>query len=246
LPFPPNVTENLLVKSGRCCCLCRTFKGQKIEIHHIISESDGGLNNEENGIPLCFDCHSDVQSYNNKHPKGRKFRPSELKRLRNQWFELVANGKAFLPGSYDNREKQRKTNEVGILVLQNFKKRIAMHNQAFEKIVLLSESGDMWWADKTDYVFDALHEIGEKLDRESIELLNMVREISPLAYNMCGEFIEFEKNKRSVMKSYLMIPDDRLKSQMGFTFNERYSQILSELEKGWNHIKNYFEELLKE
>ncbi|MCW4050567.1 MAG: hypothetical protein NWE89_12615 [Candidatus Bathyarchaeota archaeon] len=86
-PFPPIVAESLLVKSNRRCCLCRTFKGTKIEIHHI--EPDGG-NDEDNGIPLCFDCHADVGSYNPNHPKGRKYTPSELKKHRDQWFDMVS------------------------------------------------------------------------------------------------------------------------------------------------------------
>lgn len=93
MPFPADVAEQLLVKSARHCCLCRQFKGQKIEIHHIEQEADGGASTFENGLPVCFDCHAEVQSYNDKHPRGRKYRASELKQLRDQWFKLVAEGK---------------------------------------------------------------------------------------------------------------------------------------------------------
>ena len=92
MPFSPQVGENLLVKSARCCCLCREYKGTKIEVHHIVPEANNGTDKEENGIPLCFDCHSDVQTYNDKHPRGRKFRPTELKRHRDEWFKLVSSG----------------------------------------------------------------------------------------------------------------------------------------------------------
>jgi len=97
MPFPPQVTEDLLVKAARCCCLCRQYKGTKIEVHHIVPQADGGTDDFDNGIPLCFDCHAEVETYNDKHPRGRKFRPSELKRLRDEWFQLVASGKAPLP-----------------------------------------------------------------------------------------------------------------------------------------------------
>jgi hypothetical protein len=93
MAFDPAVVEDLLVKSARSCCLCRQFKGQKLEIHHIDQSADGGGDTADNGIPLCFDCHADVASYNDKHPRGRKYRPGELKRLRDDWFELVASGK---------------------------------------------------------------------------------------------------------------------------------------------------------
>jgi len=87
--FSLEVAEELLVKSARCCCLCRKFKGTKIEVHHIVPVASGGSDNPDNGIPLCFDCHADVMSYNAKHPKGRKFRSAELKKHRDQWFMLA-------------------------------------------------------------------------------------------------------------------------------------------------------------
>lgn len=90
MPFPPQVAEDLLVKSGRCCCLCHQFKGPKIEVHHIEQKADGGTDDPDNGIPLCFDCHAEVKAYNPHHPKGRSFSPSELKRHRNNWFRQVA------------------------------------------------------------------------------------------------------------------------------------------------------------
>ncbi len=93
MSFSQDVAEDLVLKAARCCCLCRQFKGQKLEIHHIKPEADDGPSTPENGIPLCFDCHADVASYNEKHPRGRKYRRSELRRLRDEWFALVASGK---------------------------------------------------------------------------------------------------------------------------------------------------------
>ncbi len=91
--FSPEIAENLLVKSARHCCLCRRYKGTKLEVHHIVPESRGGSDDEENGIPLCFECHAEVAAYNEEHPRGRKFRPSELRRHRDQVLSLVAQGK---------------------------------------------------------------------------------------------------------------------------------------------------------
>lgn len=93
MPFDPQTAEDLMVKAARCCCLCRQFKGQKLEVHHIVPEANGGPSTLDNGLPVCFDCHADVESYNHKHPRGRKYRPEELKRLRDEWFTLVADGK---------------------------------------------------------------------------------------------------------------------------------------------------------
>jgi hypothetical protein len=90
MPFSPEVAEQLLVKAHRCCCICHKSTGVKMEVHHIVPEADGGDDSFDNGIPLCFDCHSDVEHYNPRHPKGRKFRPSELRKHRDQWFAVAA------------------------------------------------------------------------------------------------------------------------------------------------------------
>jgi hypothetical protein len=91
MAFSKLVKENLFVKCGRYCCLCHKFCGTKIEAHHIIPEEQGGSNAESNGIPLCFDCHAEVISYNEKHPKGNKFSRRELRSHKNNWFNKVNN-----------------------------------------------------------------------------------------------------------------------------------------------------------
>lgn len=92
MAFSQQTAEDLLVKSGRRCALCHEFKGTKMEIHHIEAVKDGGADDPDNLIPLCLDCHADVSSYNEGHPKGRKYRPAELKKHRDQWFVHVAAG----------------------------------------------------------------------------------------------------------------------------------------------------------
>ncbi len=87
--FGKTVTEDALVACGRHCCVCHKFCGTKIELHHIIQTKDDGEDTFDNCIPLCFDCHADVKSYNPKHPKGKKFTESELKRHRDNWYKKV-------------------------------------------------------------------------------------------------------------------------------------------------------------
>ncbi|SRR6266571_3219571 len=84
MAFSREVVESLLVAARRCCCVCRRFRGRNIEIHHIVPVSEGGSDEEENGIPICFDCHSDVHAAGS--PKGRRFTHGELRRLRDEWF----------------------------------------------------------------------------------------------------------------------------------------------------------------
>lgn len=95
--FSAQVAEDILVQSGRCCCLCHKFCGHKIELHHIVAEADGGTDELDNCIALCFDCHAEVRAYDPKHPKGRRFTPSELRRHRDQWISKVA-GSTGSPG----------------------------------------------------------------------------------------------------------------------------------------------------
>ena len=86
MSFPPLVAEKALVYCGRHCSICHKFCGTKIELHHIDANGDDTY---ENCIPLCFDCHAEVKTYNPKHPKGRKYTDSELKAHRDRWYEKV-------------------------------------------------------------------------------------------------------------------------------------------------------------
>ena len=91
MPFSEKVKEDAMIACGRHCCICDKFCGNKMEVHHIIPQKDGGEDTFENAIPLCFDCHAEVGSYNIKHPKGVKFSQSELKRHRDKCYERYGN-----------------------------------------------------------------------------------------------------------------------------------------------------------
>lgn len=74
-----------------------------MECHHIVQEADGGDNTLENCMPLCFDCHADVKSYNDNHPKGTKYRDEELRLHRDRWFEKVSNAS---PSNYSEEHRE--------------------------------------------------------------------------------------------------------------------------------------------
>lgn len=78
----------LMVKCHRRCCICHRFCGVKMEIDHIEQKADGGGNNIDNAIPVCFECHAEIHSYNDRHPRGRKFTPKEIKQHKEQWLEI--------------------------------------------------------------------------------------------------------------------------------------------------------------
>jgi hypothetical protein len=88
--------NKLLVSCHRRCCVCHRFCGIKIELHHIQPTEKGGDDSINNAIPLCFECHAEVQLYNDKHPRGRKFRPEELQGHKDQWLEICKNSTGSL------------------------------------------------------------------------------------------------------------------------------------------------------
>lgn len=89
--FPQKVVDTVLIKCKRHCCLCGKYVGINIELHHIKQKADGGKDTEDNCIPLCFNCHAEVQSYNTHHPKGHKYTNTELKQRRDEIYLRVQN-----------------------------------------------------------------------------------------------------------------------------------------------------------
>lgn len=87
---PKNVGDVVMVACGRHCAICHRFCGIKMELHHIRHANDGGNDSIDNCIPLCFDCHSDMRSYDHNHPKGRKYTEKELKLHRDNWYSKCA------------------------------------------------------------------------------------------------------------------------------------------------------------
>lgn len=87
--FPQADATQLLADCRRCCCICHRFCGVKIELDHMTPRSEGGSDEIENAIPVCFECHAEIHSYNEEHPRGRKFRAEELRRHKENWLSLV-------------------------------------------------------------------------------------------------------------------------------------------------------------
>lgn len=95
MPFEIDTKTEMFIRCGRLCCLCLKQCGTNIEAAHIIDESEGGPNDASNGIPVCFDCHQEFPAYNDKHPKGNKFRPKELIARRDRVYQLVESGAIY-------------------------------------------------------------------------------------------------------------------------------------------------------
>jgi hypothetical protein len=82
--------DDLLVKCHRRCCICHRFCGVKIEIDHMVPSAEDGASDIANAIPVCFECHAEIHSYNDKHPRGRKFRSEELRQHKEQWLAICS------------------------------------------------------------------------------------------------------------------------------------------------------------
>jgi len=70
-----------------------------MEVDHIVPKAEGGTDEYDNAIAVCFDCHAEIHHYNPAHPKGRRFRPNELKAHRDQWLAFCAANPEALAGS---------------------------------------------------------------------------------------------------------------------------------------------------
>jgi len=87
--FSEETRLRALVAAARHCSVCHRYKGVKVEVAHIVSETEGGSDEFDNAIVLCFDCHCDAGHYNVRHPRGSKFSVEELKTARDEWYKLV-------------------------------------------------------------------------------------------------------------------------------------------------------------
>ncbi|MCP4427826.1 MAG: HNH endonuclease [Chloroflexi bacterium] len=76
--FSELLKQTVKIRADFTCCWCNN-KQNKVEIHHIIPQSEDGPDTEENAAPLCGSCH-DVKGGN---PDLRK----EIRSRRDLWYE---------------------------------------------------------------------------------------------------------------------------------------------------------------
>ena len=84
------VADELLVKCGRRCCICRRFDPLHLTIHHIIEKAENGDDTPDNLIPVCVTCHTDVHA---QTKLTRRFTTEELKGHRESLFTAIADGR---------------------------------------------------------------------------------------------------------------------------------------------------------
>ncbi|MCR9202205.1 MAG: HNH endonuclease [Planctomycetaceae bacterium] len=88
MAFNRKEANQLLADCHRRCCICHKFCGVKMELDHMLPRADGGTDEIENAIPVCFECHAEIHAYNNAHPRGRKYRPEELQGHKKEWLRI--------------------------------------------------------------------------------------------------------------------------------------------------------------
>jgi hypothetical protein len=89
IPVPEEDRAKLFLWCARHCCFCGRECTTNIVIHHI--DGDPLNNNIDNLIPVCFDCHGELERYNPDHPIGTKYRFLEIKARRDQIYELYTH-----------------------------------------------------------------------------------------------------------------------------------------------------------
>jgi len=96
MAFKQSAADALLIACHRRCCICHRFCGFKMELHHIEQRSKSKNDSIDNAIPLCFECHAEVQLYNDDHPRGRKYHPKELLGHKQQWLAICKESPGML------------------------------------------------------------------------------------------------------------------------------------------------------
>lgn len=172
--FPSKVKEDVMVACGRCCSLCREFKGLKIEVHHIKPVAQGGADTFNNAIPLCFDCHGDMRTYDAKHPKGTKYTEAELIRRRDDLYQHIKLSGGF-SNQVDNANQitdhdRKLLNKINEMFPFNYLDRLS--NEPFGKTVsrsLISPIDDFIYSREGDPLFTFDNPKLESLKQDAIQ-----------------------------------------------------------------------------
>lgn len=87
VPVPPTRADEVLVEADRTCVVCR--RRGEVQIHHL--DEDPANNDFANLVTVCANCHADVHG---SAGYSRKLTSSQLRRMRDDWYESVRERKA--------------------------------------------------------------------------------------------------------------------------------------------------------
>lgn len=86
MAFSESAKLNVKRKAHFTCCWCRDRRN-KVEVHHIIPQAQGGSDDEGNAAPLCGSCHD---LYGGNPDLGK-----EIRQRRDQWYEICLGKQTF-------------------------------------------------------------------------------------------------------------------------------------------------------
>lgn len=186
VPFPPNIKREVLLKCKRYCCYCENYKGTNIEVHHIVQQANGGNDTIDNAIPLCFDCHSEIGSYNPNHPKGNRFTKEELKQIRDTFYVKIAEipRKGTTLSEYDERLLEEFKNDYTILI------EYAIHTDFSSELVNINYADNIYYLEKEKWsrkncIFENVN-----LDNIKVEILS---QFNKLRYYLSDKYLRYHE-----------------------------------------------------
>lgn len=177
MAFSKNTQDTVLIKCKRHCCLCGRNVGINIELHHIKQKADGGDDSEDNCIPLCFDCHASVKSYNKHHPKGHKYSENEIKQRRDNFYQDISTKITTMLLNEDDQKKSKK-------VMNNY-------GQLFETVIQLDPCAEPVFISFIDDLNDVAQNLksfkydfsNEDLEDAKCIIIDKINEINDLFSN---------------------------------------------------------------
>lgn len=187
MSFPEKIKTEALLKCKRYCCYCEEYKGRDIEVHHIVPKSDGGEDSFDNAIPLCFGCHSEIGSYNPRHPKGNRFRVDELKKIRNDFYIRIATiPRRAMDLSEDDEKLLNELKKDYTEIIE-----YAINTDVSSELVEIDYSDNIYYLKKEKwsrkkYVFSNINLENLKLD--------ILRKLEELRYFLSSTYLRYHEN----------------------------------------------------
>lgn len=220
--------DRMLTACGRHCCICHKFVGLKIELHHIKLKSEGGQDDFDNCIALCFSCHADMSSYDKKHPKGTKYSFNELKLHRDRWIEKFSRP-VLTEGDYDQNVDVELYRKLRALIPIETMSELSQHHfgQQFRRSMVrpILDYADHRFSPDDEFVDPELEALRGQLHASALDFCEIL-----------------------TAKTWVDLNDDRIASIPREWKSERYEQFMDaadELNKKADQFNLAYHDLIK-
>lgn len=95
MAFPESVKDEAKERAHYSCVWCRNT-AVRLEVHHIVPDAEGGSDNLDNAVPLCPNCHSELDA----NPQLR----TAIRKRRDWWWQKCAEEEEARPDAYADVE----------------------------------------------------------------------------------------------------------------------------------------------